>query len=134
MFPEKQAGESHEYLVNAGKADVPVVIGIDIDEEKLRSECVMARAIWNGVVIAESDNTVIVEGNHYFPIDTVREGILRPSDTHTTCPWKGEASYYTLEVEGQTNRDAAWYYPEPKPAAKEITGRVAFWRGVKVEA
>jgi uncharacterized protein (DUF427 family) len=94
----------------------------------------MARAIWNGVVIAESDHTVVVEGNHYFPIEAVRQDILKPSDTHTTCPWKGEASYYSLEVEGQANRDAAWFYPAPKPAAKEITGHVAFWRGVKVEA
>ena len=93
----------------------------------------MARAIWNGVVIAESNDTVLIEGNHYFPIGAVRQDVLRPSQTHTTCPWKGLASYYSLEVEVQTNRDAAWYYPEPKPAAKEISGRVAFWRGVKVE-
>ena len=92
----------------------------------------MAKATWNGVTIAESDDTVIVENNHYFPLASVRPEILRPSDTHTACPWKGTASYYTLEVDGETNVDAAWYYPEPKDAAKEITGRVAFWRGVVV--
>jgi uncharacterized protein (DUF427 family) len=94
----------------------------------------MARALWNGVVIAESDKTVIVEGNHYFPPETVRMEYFQGSDTHTTCPWKGLASYYTLVVDGKENRDAAWYYPEPKPAAKQITGHIAFWRGVTVEA
>jgi uncharacterized protein (DUF427 family) len=93
----------------------------------------MARAIWNGVVIAESDKTEIVEGNHYFPANTVKQEFLKTSETHTTCPWKGLASYYTISVDGQDNKDAAWYYPEPKPAAKNITGHVAFWRGVKVE-
>ncbi len=92
----------------------------------------MATASWNGTVIAESDDIVTVEGNAYFPRESVRDDVLRPSDTHTVCPWKGTASYYTLEVDGQTNSDAAWYYPEPKDAAKEITGRVAFWRGVDV--
>ncbi len=92
------------------------------------------KAIWNGAVIAESDDTVVVEGNHYFPRDAVRADVLRPSDTHTVCPWKGTASYFTLEVDGQRNPDAAWTYPEPKDAAREITGRVAFWKGVKVEA
>jgi uncharacterized protein (DUF427 family) len=92
------------------------------------------RAIWNGQVIAESDDTVVVEGNHYFPADSVRPDVLRPSSTHTVCPWKGTASYYSLEVDGATNADAAWYYPEPKEAAQHITGRVAFWRGVSVEA
>ncbi len=88
------------------------------------------KAVWNGVTVAESDDTVVVEGNHYFPIESVRADVLRPSDTHTTCPWKGEASYYSLEVDGQVNESAAWYYPEPKPAASEIKGRVAFWMGV----
>jgi len=92
------------------------------------------RAIWNGTVIAESDDTVVVENNHYFPADSVVDGVLQPSDTHSVCPWKGTASYYSLEVDGQTNPDAVWYYPEPKDAAKNITGRVAFWKGVKVEA
>jgi uncharacterized protein (DUF427 family) len=89
-------------------------------------------ATWNGTVIAESDDIVTVEGNAYFPIESVREDVLRPSDKHSVCPWKGKASYYSLEVDGQVNRDAAWYYPEPKDAAKEITGRVAFYKGVKV--
>jgi uncharacterized protein (DUF427 family) len=92
----------------------------------------MATATWNGTVIAESDDIVIVEGNAYFPRDSVREELLRPSDTHTICPWKGTASYFSLEVDGQVNQDAVWYYPEPKDAAKEITDRVAFWRGVTV--
>ena len=91
------------------------------------------RAIWNGTVIAESDDTVVVENNHYFPAESVLDGVLRPSDTHSVCPWKGTASYYSLEVDGQTNPDAVWYYPEPKDAAKNITGRVAFWKGVKIE-
>ncbi len=92
----------------------------------------MATATWNGTVIAESDDTVVVEGNHYFPRSAVKEGVLRPSDTHTVCPWKGTASYYTLDVDGATNPDAAWYYPEPKDAAAQIRGRVAFWKGVEV--
>jgi uncharacterized protein (DUF427 family) len=92
----------------------------------------MATASWNGTVIAESDDIVTVEGNAYFPRDAVREDVLRPSDTHTFCPWKGTASYYSLEVDGQTNRDAVWFYPTPKDAAKEITDRVAFWKGVEV--
>jgi uncharacterized protein (DUF427 family) len=90
------------------------------------------RAIWNGTVVAESDDTVVVEGNHYFPAESVREDLLRPSDTHTVCPWKGTASYRGIEVDGQLNADAAWYYPEPKDAAREITGRYAFWKGVEV--
>jgi uncharacterized protein (DUF427 family) len=90
------------------------------------------KAIWNGAVLAESDHTVVIEGNHYFPPDSVRREYFRPSDTHTTCPWKGLASYYHIEVGGQLNRDAAWYYPEPKPAAAQIRDHVAFWRGVRV--
>jgi uncharacterized protein (DUF427 family) len=93
----------------------------------------MAIARWNGTVLAESDDIVTVEGNAYFPRDAVRDDVLRPSDTTTFCPWKGTASYYTVEVDGQTNRDAAWFYREPKDAAREITGRVAFWRGVQVD-
>jgi uncharacterized protein (DUF427 family) len=91
------------------------------------------KAVWNGTVIAESDDTVVVEGNHYFPLEAVDPGVLRDSSTHTVCPWKGTASYYTLEVDGASNLDAAWYYPEPKDAAAQIRGRVAFWRGVVVE-
>ena len=90
------------------------------------------RAIWNGKVIAESDDTVVVEGNHYFPRESVDISVLLDSDTHTVCPWKGEASYFTLNVDGETNRDAAWYYPSPKRAASQVTDRVAFWRGVTV--
>jgi uncharacterized protein (DUF427 family) len=86
------------------------------------------------VVLAESDDTVVVEGNHYFPVAAVDPAVLRPSDTHSVCPWKGTASYYTVVAGGQENTDAAWYYPEPKDAAKEITDRVAFWRGVEVTA
>jgi len=92
------------------------------------------RAVWNGVVLAESDDTVVVEGNHYFPREALQEEYFRDSSTHTSCPWKGRASYLTVEVDGKENRDAAWYYPEPKPAAEQITGRVAFWRGVTTEA
>lgn len=94
----------------------------------------MIRATWNGTVIAESDDTVIVEGNHYFPLASVDPTLIRPTDTHTVCPWKGTASYYDIVVDGETNADAAWYYPTPKAAANEITGRVAFWRGVVVES
>lgn len=94
----------------------------------------MATATWNGSVIAESDDTVMVEGNHYFPAESVDRSVLRESGTHTTCPWKGEASYYSLEVDGQTNADAAWFYPAPKDAASEIKDHVAFWHGVEVSA
>ena len=93
----------------------------------------MARATWNGAVIAESGDTVVVEGNHYFPRESVRPEYLRESAHHTVCPWKGTASYYHLEVEGKHNPDAVWYYPEPKDAAREIAGRIAFWKGVTVE-
>jgi len=94
----------------------------------------MATAVWNGTTIADSDETVVVEGNHYFPRASVVADYLRPSDTHSTCPWKGEASYLSLEVDDVANPDAAWYYPAPKPAASEITDRVAFWKGVEVKA
>ncbi len=90
------------------------------------------KAIWNGVTVASSDDTVVVEGNHYFPAESVDPQYLLDSDAHTTCPWKGEASYKSLSVNGETNRDAAWYYPAPKDAAAEIKDRVAFWRGVQV--
>ena len=91
------------------------------------------KAIWNGAVLAESDDTVVVEGNHYFPPDSISREHFRESETHTVCPWKGKASYYDVVVGGEVNRDAAWYYPQPKDAAKEIKDRVAFWHGVKVE-
>jgi uncharacterized protein (DUF427 family) len=91
------------------------------------------RATWNGAVLAESDATVVVEGNHYFPPADVRAEFFESSGTRTVCPWKGTASYRTVVVDGSRNEDAAWYYPEPKDAAEEITDRVAFWRGVTVE-
>jgi uncharacterized protein (DUF427 family) len=91
------------------------------------------RATWKDEVLAESDDTVVVEGNHYFPAESIRREHFRASETHTVCPWKGTASYYDVVVDGDVNADAAWYYPEPKAAAKEIEGRVAFWRGVRVE-
>ncbi len=94
----------------------------------------MATATWNGSVIAQSDDTVVVEGNHYFPIETVAPGVLVGSDHTSVCPWKGTASYYTVELDGQRNENAAWYYPAPKDAAKEIKDRVAFWKGVTVSA
>ncbi|MEA2683960.1 MAG: hypothetical protein QOK05_2288 [Chloroflexota bacterium] len=94
----------------------------------------MVKAIWNGTVIAESDQTVMVEGNHYFPASAVKSEYLRPSESHTVCPWKGTASYYTLEVDGAQNSDAAWFYPETKPAATRVKGRIAFWHGVEVRA
>jgi uncharacterized protein (DUF427 family) len=92
----------------------------------------MATATWNGTVIAESDDTVIVENNHYFPVESVTPGVLVKSELTSVCPWKGTASYYSVQVDGATNRDAAWYYPEPKEAAAEIAGRVAFWKGITV--
>jgi uncharacterized protein (DUF427 family) len=91
------------------------------------------KATWKGAVLAQSDDTVVVEGNHYFPADAVNREHFRESGTHTHCPWKGEASYYDVVVGGEVNADAAWYYPEPLDAAKQIKDRVAFWRGVRVE-
>lgn len=93
----------------------------------------MPKAVWNGALVAESDDTVVVEGNHYFPIESVNEDYLRPSDRHTVCHWKGVANYYDVVVEDQVNPAAAWYYPEPSDAAAEIKDHVAFWHGVKVE-
>jgi len=90
------------------------------------------KAIWNATVIAESDDTVVVEGNHYFPRTSIKPEFLKPSETTSVCPWKGTANYYTLEVGGSTNPDAVWYYAEPRDAAKEIRGRLAFWKGVTV--
>jgi uncharacterized protein (DUF427 family) len=92
------------------------------------------RAIWHNTILAESDNTVVVEGNHYFPPDSIRVEYFRPSDTHTTCPWKGMASYYDVIVGEDVNKDAAWYYPEVKDAAEQIRGHIAFWKGVKIES
>ncbi|MCH7723534.1 MAG: DUF427 domain-containing protein [Bacteroidetes bacterium] len=92
----------------------------------------MPKAIWNNKILAESDNTEIVEGNHYFPADSVNREYFKDSETRSACPWKGEASYYNIKVDGKTNADAAWYYPEPKPAANNIKNYVAFWNGVEV--
>lgn len=94
----------------------------------------MVKAIWNNAVIAESDQTEMVEGNHYFPYSAVNQTYLRPSDYSTLCGWKGRASYYDLVVDGATNQNAAWYYPEPKAAAKQVAGYLAFWKGVQVIA
>ena len=91
------------------------------------------KATWNGAVLAESNHTVAVEGNHYFPPDTIDQQYFKPSETHSICPWKGEASYYNVVVDGEINKDAAWFYPATKPDADNIKGYVAFWRGVKVE-
>lgn len=92
------------------------------------------RATWNGSVLAESDDTIVVENNHYFPPESVNREFFADSQTHTVCPWKGTASYLSVVVEGESNDDAAWFYPEPKEAAAEIKDHVAFWKGVKVEA
>jgi uncharacterized protein (DUF427 family) len=93
----------------------------------------MAKAVWNGVTLAESEKIQVVEDNVYFPETSVKREYLRPSSTTSTCPWKGQARYYSLLVDGQENQDAAWYYPDPKPAARKIKGHIAFWRGVEVE-
>ncbi|HJQ24771.1 MAG TPA: DUF427 domain-containing protein [Blastocatellia bacterium] len=90
------------------------------------------KATWQGAVLADSDDTVVIEGNHYFPIESINREFFRESSSHTTCPWKGEASYYDVVVGGQVNKDAAWYYPDPKEAARQIKGHVAFWKGVTV--
>ena len=92
----------------------------------------MAKALWNGAVLAESDKTILLEGNHYFPPEAVHRQYFKDSPTHTVCGSKGTASYYTVEVDGKTNADAAWYYPAPLPAAQQIAGYVAFWKGVQV--
>jgi uncharacterized protein (DUF427 family) len=94
----------------------------------------MVTATWNGAVIAECDDTKIVEGNHYFPADSVKQAYLEASDTRTVCPWKGEASYFTIRIGGETNVDAAWTYKDPKPDAAQIKDHIAFWKGVRVDA
>jgi len=90
------------------------------------------KAIWKDTIVAESNDTKVIENNHYFPEDSIKKEFFKKTETHSTCPWKGEASYYSLEVNGETNKDSAWYYPNPKDAAKEIKNHVAFWKGVKV--
>lgn len=91
------------------------------------------KAIFNETVIAESDETEVVEGNHYFPKESIKEEFFKPSDTHTLCPWKGKASYYNIKVDGEVAEDAAWYYPDPSPAARNIKDHVAFWKDVEVK-
>lgn len=91
------------------------------------------KAIWNDQIIVESDDTVVVEGNHYFPKEAIDSAFLKQSTTETTCPWKGTASYFTIHVAGKENEDSAWYYENPKPAASKINGRVAFWKGIRIE-
>lgn len=90
------------------------------------------KASWNGIILAESNNTIIIEGNHYFPLESINKAFLKGSSYQTRCPWKGLASYYNIEVDGKVNENAAFYYPDPKEAAKEIKGHVAFWKGVEV--
>ena len=92
----------------------------------------MTKATWNGATLAQSDRTIVVEGNHYFPAEAINQEYFTPSNTHTSCPWKGQASYYNVVVDGQENKDVAWYYPNAKDKAKNIEGYIAFWRGVKV--
>ena len=91
------------------------------------------KAIWNDQIIAESNETIVIENNHYFPPESIKEQFFNPSSTHTNCPWKGKASYYSLNVNGEENTDAAWYYPETSELAKQIKGYVAFWKGVTIE-
>jgi uncharacterized protein (DUF427 family) len=91
------------------------------------------KASWHNIVLAHSDNTIVVEGNHYFPPESINKEYLKESTLHTTCPWKGEASYFDVVVEGEVNKDAAWYYAQPKEAAKQIKDHIAFWKGVEVE-
>jgi uncharacterized protein (DUF427 family) len=98
-----------------------------------RPEAINMKAVWNDSVLAESNNTIVIEGNHYFEPGSIKREHFRESDKHTTCPWKGLASYYDIVVDGEVNKDAAWYYPEPKEAASQIKDYVAFWKGVSVE-
>jgi uncharacterized protein (DUF427 family) len=113
-----------------GCAKLIMLLSVDLVNEETH---IMAKAVWNGKVIAESDATIVVEGNHYFPPDAVNAAYLSSSQHHTICPWKGEASYYNINVDGQVNRNAAWYYPTPSQAAGQIKDYVAFWHGVTVE-
>jgi uncharacterized protein (DUF427 family) len=103
-------------------------------EESRMGRLVMPKAVWGGKVIAESDACAVVEGNQYFPAEAVKKEFLKPSNHTSVCPWKGTANYYHIEVNGMRNDNAAWYYAEPKPAAEEIRGKIAFWKGVRVEA
>jgi uncharacterized protein (DUF427 family) len=102
-------------------------------EKASGKEAFMPKAVWNGVTVAESDGGQVVEGNYYFPPQSLKREYFQPSTSHTTCAWKGEASYYNVVVDGKVNKDAAWYYPSPKEAAKHMTGYVAFWKGIRVD-
>ena len=120
-------GESQ--ILNVGRTVSPSAVGRTIS---LRPPDSFMKATWNNKTLAESNDTIVVEGNHYFPKDSINTEFFQPSETHTVCGWKGTASYYDVVVDGETNPDAAWYYPEVKPEAKEIEGYVAFWKGVEV--
>jgi uncharacterized protein (DUF427 family) len=108
--------------------------GVAWRESSTEHQEILMKAIWNGAVIAESPETIVVEGNHYFPADSLHREHVTFSNHHTMCAWKGQASYYSLLVNGEMNTDAAWYYPNPKPEAENIKDHVAFWKGVKIEA
>jgi len=113
-------------------ANAIVIYSVDMHIFIKNYKPILMKALWNNQVIAESNDTVVVENNHYFPKSSVKAEYLKDSNTHSTCPWKGFASYYTLEIDGKQNPDAAWYYPEPKEAAANIKDYVAFWKGVKI--
>jgi len=113
-------------------ANAIVIYSVDMHIFIKNYKPILMKALWNNQVIAESNDTVVVENNHYFPKNSVKAEYLKDSNTHSTCPWKGLASYYTLEIDGKQNPDAAWYYPEPKEAAANIKDYVAFWKGVKI--
>jgi len=113
-------------------ADRKKYVGHKLDTEIFKVKHIHMKAVWNNTIIAESNNTIIVEGNHYFPPESVKKEHLEPSDYHTTCPWKGKANYSHVVVGGKMNENAAWYYPEPKEAARNITGYLAFWNEVQI--
>ena len=126
-----QAGDPHRELRRSGTAPGPPGTGNTADRRGVAT-IMSVRATWNGAVLAESDRTVVVEGNHYFPPESLKKEYVQSSSHTSVCPWKGLASYYTLNVDGKTNTDAAWYYPEPLPEAAQIKNYVAFWYGVEV--
>ena len=121
---------SHVHYVGVSQTGDRTASDIVVDEGVLGET--MAKAVWNGKVLAESEKTQLVEGNVYFPHDSIDREFFRSSSTISTCPWKGQARYYTIVVDGQENPDAAWYYPDPKPAARNVKHHVAFWRGVEI--
>ena len=123
----------HAFALSADRGRDPTAQSEQRDRVQLYREEHMAKAIWEGVVIADSSNTVVVEGNHYFPPDSIVAQYFKPSDHTSVCSWKGTASYYSIEVNGRRNENAAWVYRDPYPAASEIKGRLAFWKGVKVQ-